>query len=200
MVVQRMTDPNLFDPFAMQPEPVAEFTTPDHNASSVVLSEKPPTVRERLMANAGGNRRRGRPSNADKEANAKKAAPPVEPGKYVQPMQDFYEAVGIFALPFHPRFGMTMLNPAREASEEEAAKGTEPPSVARNCALAWDAAAQQSEGVRRALDRFLTVGVLGALVTAHVPIFMALAAGTKLDPNVMMENFKRTEETDTDGE
>lgn len=181
---------NPFDPFAMQPEPVEDFTVPDHEASAVVVAEEQPSVRQRLMNN-GGRARRGRPpSTEDKKANDKKPAPPNEPGKYVQPMQDLYEGIGIFTMPFHPRFGMTMLSPYREPNEEEKAKGVEPPSVARNCALAWDAAAQQSEGVRRALDRFLTVGVMGTLMTAHIPLFMAVAAGTKLDPMAMMNRGK----------
>lgn len=182
----------------VQPQPVDDFTVPNHQASTVVTAEKEPSVRERLMAN-GGRNRRGRPSNAEKALN-KKPDPPNEPGKYVQPMQDFYEGVGFFAMPFHPRLGMTLLNPAREANEEELKKGIEPPSVAANCAKAWDDAAQQSPAVRRALDRFLTVGVMGALITAHVPIFMALASGTKLDPMVMMENFRRQQEETSEDE
>lgn len=176
-----MTSP--FDPFALQPQPVDDFMVPQHEASTVVVDEKPPTVRERLMGNRSPRQRRT--STEDKKANDKKA-PPVEPGKYVQPMQDFYEMVGIVAMPFHPRFGMTMLNPAREPTEDETAKGIEPPSTARNCALAWDAAAQQSEAVRRALDKFMTASVMGTLFAAHAPLFMALASGTRLDPSQLM--------------
>ncbi len=191
-----MTSP--FDPFALQPQPVDDFVVPEHEASTVVVAEKPKTVRERLMLNGGSRQRRT--STEDKKANTTKA-PPVEPGKYVKPIQDFYESVGFLAMPFHPRLGMTLLSPAGELSEEDIKKGkTEPPSVAANCAVAWDNAAQQSETIRKALDRFLTVGIMGALVTAHVPIFMALAAGTKMDPMAMMENFRQSKVEDDDSE
>lgn len=182
-----MSDP-FFDPFALQPEPI-DFPVPQHEASastetmSSVDSLKAPSVRERLMGNSG--KKRGERLSVTSEAKEQKPVPPNKPGQYVKPLEEMYTALGVFAMPFHPNFGLTMLGPCRPPQEGE----PEPDSVATNCAKAVDLAAQRSPAVRRMLESFMTASTLGTVVAAHVPLFLALAAGTKLDPGAAMERF-----------
>lgn len=181
------------------PEPAPDFT-PYHDESLVVpnfrasedsphrtqtAKEPPLTMRERLQ---GLRNDSTKPRNV-KLPKEKKSVPNV-PGQFVDAVEDFYNLMGMIAMPFDPEFGITMVSPHKEPTETE----PEPPTTAHRCAVAWDEAAQRSESVRRMLDNFTTVTVWGALAAAHAPLLMILAKnhtpfGARLDPARAMEDM-----------
>lgn len=114
-----------------------------------------------------------------------KPAPPNIPGQYVQPLTDIYLGAAMLAMPFKPRVAITIMAPVGVPTEDT----PNPPTVAQNCAEAWDKAAQRSPAVRRFLDGMLTASVAGTLIAAHLPIVLALLADSpisdKIDPDLM---------------
>ncbi len=184
-----MTD---LTPEWMQPEDTP--IVPDHTAS-----KDPYEVPVAQNGHKSGPTRTGSILRAtrpgEKRAKAPKGPPPEnKPGQFVEPLTDFYNTVAIALMPFKPAVAMTIMTPAREDDTR---------TVAENCAIAWDEAAQKNESIRRALKTFTTIGVYGALFIAHAPIFMAGIQGTELEkrfnPAAAMEDMLRKEaEKDTD--
>lgn len=183
-----------FVPYHTDSDP--DFIAPDFTASSdspnrTRTQEPPLTLRERLQGMRDKTSDKPRNVRLPKE---KKSVPNV-PGQFIEPVEDFYNLMGMVAMPFDPEFSMTLMSPHKEATAEE----PEPPTVAHRCAVAWDEAAQRSESVRRALDRFTTATVLGTLVAAHAPLLLVLAKnhtpfGARLDPAKAMEDMLRKRE------
>lgn len=177
-------------------EPAPDFTpyhepvvVPNHRATEdsphrTRTQEPPLTLRERLRSMRSDDDKRPRNVRLPKE---KKHVPNV-PGQFVDSVEDFYNLIGMVAMPFDPEFAMTMVSPHKAPTEDE----PDPPTTAHRCAVAWDEAAQRSESVRRMLDNFNTVTVWGALAAAHAPLLLILAKnhtpfGERLDPAVAME-------------
>jgi hypothetical protein len=164
---------------------------PNHHATvdgEVQEAPKPASpFRERFLKNKPpkDSVRDTRPLKAQKVV-------PNKPGQFVEPLTDFYNTMALVAMPFKPEVSMAILGPCRPQTEDEVAKDVQPPTVAENCARAWDEGAQRSESLRRVLDTFLTVGVVGTIIAAHTPIIMALA-GDKLNPAAAMEAMLRRE-------
>lgn len=181
-------------------EPAPDFTpyhdtpvVPNHHATEdgpqrTSTKEPPLTLRERLNGMRTGKDDRARNVKLPKE---KKHVPNV-PGQFIPAVEDFYNLMGMVAMPFDPEFAMTMISPHTEPTAEN----PDPPTVAHRCAVAWDEAAQRSESVRRMLDNFTTVTVWGALAAAHAPLLLILAKnhtpfGARLDPARAMEEMLR---------
>ena len=167
----------LFDP----------FTVPNHRASDGASTEDAPksTVRERLM----GRTR----TTTEKPRNVKttKKVVPNVPGQFIEPLTDFYNGLAMAVMPFKPQVSMTLISPCREPRDES---DVDIPTVAENCARAWDEAAQRSESVRRMLDGFNGVSVWGGLIAAHMPLVMALG----FNPAGAMENMLKRQQREGD--
>lgn len=199
MEPERLSERDFFD---LTPETVPfERVVPNHRAtvdSDAPSLEEPPKrtpLRDRIL--------KGKDS-ADKPRDtrpkpAKKHVPNV-PGQFVEPLTDFYNGAAMLLMPFKPTVSMAIIGPARTPTQEELETSADIPSVAENCARAWDEAAQRSESVRRMIDGFLTVGVWGALIAAHVPIMVAVAGDNpKFNPAAAMEAMlRKQQETGTE--
>lgn len=173
----------------------AEPVVPNHRASKDPFDPSPvdgPTRGRNIFQRAA----KGEPKPSMARAKRQTSPPPpVVKGEFIEPLTDVYNTIGIALMPFKPQVAIALVSPAREATEEEKAKGIDPPTVAENCARAWDEVAQKNESVRRALKAMTTVGVWGGLFMAHAPILMAVMAdtplGEKLNPAAGAEAFLR---------
>lgn len=183
------SDPTDFTPYHTDETVIVpDFRASDDSPNRTATREPPQTMRERL--------RSLRSSTEDKPRNVKlpkeKKQVPNRPGQFIAPVEDFYNLLGMVAMPFDPEFSMAMVSPHKEPTIEE----PDPPTTAHRCAVAWDEAAQRSESVRRMLDNFTTVTVWGALAAAHAPLLLILAKnhtsfGARLDPATAMEDMLR---------
>lgn len=178
-----------FEPYHTgEPTIVPNFRASDDSPHRTATREPPLTLGERLRGMRAGKAEKARNVKLPKE---KKSVPNV-PGQFIEAVEDFYNLMGMVAMPFDPEFAMTMVSPHKEPTPEN----PEPPTVAHRCAVAWDEAAQRSESVRRMLDSFTTATVWGALAAAHAPLLLILAKnhtpfGARLDPARAMEDMLR---------
>jgi hypothetical protein len=182
-------DPFNFSDVMPSAVPAEDFVTPNHRAgnASIVDTERPRTVRERLMGNKAKEPRNVTPKP--------RKVVPNKPGQFIEPLTDMYTGIAMVLMPFKPAVSMTIMSPVHEPTDEV----PNPITVAENCARAWDEAAQRSERVRLMLDGFLTVGVWGAVLTAHIPIL--LAAAPSMNPATAMEAMlRRQQEQESDKE
>lgn len=62
-------------------------------------------------------------------------------------------------------------------------------SQAEACGKAWEKAADESPAVREAIEKMLTVSVWGAVLGAHAPIFLAVAAAAGVVPQAFAGTF-----------
>jgi hypothetical protein len=182
------------DFFDLTPETVPfERVVPNHKATvdSDTPIEEPPKrspLRDRILKGSSDKPR-------DTRAKPAKKSVPNVPGQFVEPLTDFYNGAAMLLMPFKPAVSMAIIGPARTPTQEELEQSADIPSVAENCARAWDEAAQRSESVRRMIDGFLTVGVWGALIAAHVPILVAVAGDNpKFNPAAAMEAMLRKQQ------
>lgn len=197
-----MTDPEFPQPLDLDSLSIvdapAEHVVPNHHASSDDvpwnLPKDPPwgtenkpkrrTVRERLM---GTKSKEDTPVRDVRPSKPRKSVP-NKPGQFVEPVENFYNLVAMTLMPFRPQVSMAIMMPTAESTED----GIEAPTTAHNCAVAWDEAAQKSEAVRNFLDSFMTVGVVGKLIAAHLPIAMAaMPNNSKWNPAAAMEEMLR---------
>lgn len=189
----------MTDPFT-EPEPLdlsgltatpapfpSPFVVPDHRASNDSSTQDSPkqTVRERLMGRTRTTTEKPRNTKP-----AKKSVPNV-PGQFVEPVTDFYNGLAMVLTPFKPQVSMALLSPCREPRDES---DVDIPTVAENCARAWDEAAQRSESVRRMLDGFNGVTVWGGLIAAHMPLVMALG----FNPAASMESMLKRQQRESE--
>lgn len=56
---------------------------------------------------------------------------------------------------------------------------------AEACGKAWEKAADENPAVREAIEKMLTVSVWGAVLGAHAPIFLAVAAAAGVVPQAL---------------
>lgn len=93
---------------------------------------------------------------------AQDASKPYRPGKYKEPVSQFYVVIGMACAPLAPRTGMAFVENADSVAEE------------------WDKLARTNPKVKRALDRFVTGGGWGGLLLAHGAIGMVAVQETGL--------------------
>jgi hypothetical protein len=168
MVVRLMGDAASFlsgiqvkETDAPQTYHTGETVTPDHNADAPSDADD----RSALDKFIGRKpRARGDKDMAAKPPRARtiKPDPPYRKGQYIEPLESFYNMLGIVTLPFAPNVGV--------AFQENAGK----------CAEALDEAAEKSPGLRRFLNTLTTGGTWGKVAIAHYPIAMAIVAETPL--------------------
>lgn len=189
-----MNEDDLFSELQAVP---AEPVVPNHRASKDPFDPSPgdgPTRGRNIFQRAAKGDAKPSVTRAKRQTSP---PPPVVKGEFIEPLTDLYNTIGIALMPFKPQVAIALVSPARDASEEEKAKGIDPPTVAENCARAWDEVAQKNESVRRALKTMTTVGVWGGLFMAHAPILMAIMAdtplGERLNPAAGAEAFLRSQ-------
>jgi hypothetical protein len=151
--VTEPTDPGGIDFSALNANdapPITDPVKPNHKASQ----DRP----------RGSARRRATENSEAKDkptsTRTKKAANPLPPkrkGQFVEPLENMYGTMGLMLMPFRP---MTA-----QATMENA----------HNCAVAVDEWAYQNDAVRRIIHKLVTASAAGAVITAHLPILMALA-------------------------
>jgi hypothetical protein len=189
-----MTIPDPFDNLSFDDVPPV---VPNHHASVPLDAIADPFEKPKEPTRTGGILKamtgRTKEHKSTRTTGRARTSPPPEnrPGQFVQPIEEFYTFLGIAAMPFKPAVAMTLLSPPPGVEDPTA------PTVAHNCAVAWDEVAQKNEAVRRALKTFTTVSVWGALITAHVPILMAAIDGTDLakrfNPATGAEDFLKSQ-------
>jgi hypothetical protein len=133
-------------------EPIAE-TKPNSRASK---------DRPRLGAWGGRNRGSGEapkePPRRGRPPKAKPTIPAYKAGMFVQPLTDMYTGVGMMLTPFDQVCAKAVIDNAEQ------------------CARSLDQLARTNESVRRVLFGMMQTGAWGAVLVAHLPIIMAVAA------------------------
>jgi len=104
----------------------------------------------------GPNEPRARKPKRERE----KKPPPPKPraGALVKPLTDMYAALGMMITPFDRPCGTTII------------------ANAEPCAEALDKLARENAAARRVIVAMLETSVWGAVIAAHAPILMAVAA------------------------
>lgn len=184
MTSPEWTEPELdLSSLNVVPADAPEFVVPNHRATADPSTVEPErkSVRDRLM----GTKTKTEPRNV-KVPKPRKVVP-NRPGQFIEPLETFYNTMAMVLMPFKPEVSMVIMSPAGPSTED----GVEPPTVARNCAVAWDEAAQRSEVVRNFLDSFTTISVAGKLLAAHAPIALALMPPRFSPAQAMEDMLKR---------
>jgi hypothetical protein len=183
-VVVLVTFPDFLDGVVPTPAPEPDPVVPDFHAGAE--QQERPSLFQR--SNGRTTRTKERPTRTQKP---EKPAPPYQPGKVRDAMLETYGAFAFFVMPFKPNVAITIMSPVKPATEET----PNPPTVAENCADAWEAAAKQYPWVRKMLEGGIGFAVITGLVLAHAPIFSAVVEGTslaeKLNPAAAMEAMLR---------
>lgn len=168
-----------------QPEPVQEPVVPNYRATEDRQNGRSTRLRDRM--------KEPREPRARKPP---KPAPPYEPGKVHEAALQFYGMTALTIMPFKPPVAMAILTPVRPPTEEE----PEPPSVAENCAAAWEAAAKHYPWVRRLVEGGESFAVIIGLIVAHAPIAAALFEGTEVakrfNPATVMEEYLKRQQSE----
>lgn len=134
---------------------------PNHRASSGETGEKPRMAASRLFGRTGGASS-NRATNTRPPKRERESPPPLKPGMKGQ-LSDFYQGVGAMLRPFDELLGDTII--------EQADK----------CADSVYKLAQTNDAVRRAILAFATTSASGAVIMAHLPIFLVAARHSKSD-------------------
>lgn len=162
----------LDNPFEATPaEPTGDFVTPDHKAGKDEPQPRKPFPRRVSVEDLKARREKSVVDSfvPDKVPNRK--------GQFVKPVAEFYVVLGMAVTPLKPNVGRVFAEQAQD------------------CAEAWDKLAHENETVRRYLQGFLTVNTAGALLFAHIPIALAIAAEL---PIVQKRAGKKLEEEQTE--
>lgn len=85
--------------------------------------------------------------------------PASKPGEFVEPLTEFYVLAGMT---------VSMLDKKDQVCGPAIAESAE------SCAKAWDELAQKNPAVRHAIRSMLQVSAVGAVVSAHLPIMIAI--------------------------
>lgn len=171
----------MTDPFDDLPDAVsAPPVVPNHRASRDPFDPFP-DVENRPTRGLNIFKGAAKTGRTPREPRAKRPTtppPPVNKGEFVQPLEDIYSTIAMALLPLKPTVAMAIVSPVRAQTDEELKADIQPPTVAHNCAVAWDEVAQKNESVRRVLKQMTTIGVWGGLIMAHAPILAAVMAET----------------------
>lgn len=145
-----------------------EHVKPDHKASSDGHS------RARDFFSSRG--KKDSKSTSQRPQRSKRPAPPNSPGQFIEPVEEFYNTVALFMMPFKPRVAMAFM------------------SQAHDCAVAWDDAAQKNENLRRLLFGLSVAGTWSKVFMAHAPILAAIVMEKSEDTPIgdMMEQYLKT--------
>jgi len=150
------SDPPRAQEGFITPNPSANGERPERPVS--FADHVPKTMRERLR-----NRMREEVKQSAQDASSKVEdffSQPVSnrKGQFVKPLTEMYTSMAFMVAPFNQNVARAI---AMNASK---------------CAEAWDELAHQNEAVRKALKGLLSTNATVAVVIAHVPILLAVAA------------------------
>jgi hypothetical protein len=127
---------------------------PDHTLSEE--SRKGPSL-PWLTGKPGKSGPRPGRAPRDETPKLKPAAPRMPAGGLAQPLNDIYVMIGALLAPIDPTCGGAIIRQAPE------------------CAKALEALAKQNPEVRRVLVALVSTSAYGAVITAHIPIVLAVA-------------------------
>lgn len=130
-------------------ESVPDFKASEEKAESVVNKTRR-KVRERAAAKEAASAPRAR-------RTTKRASAPKK-GAYKETLQEMYAYVGMGIMIVDPTCGNAVIESAEQ------------------CAQSLDDLAYTNESVRRVLDTLTQGSAIGAVIMAHLPIVMAVAA------------------------
>lgn len=137
---------------------ITDAPIPDHTATADgedVLTSRSPNRTEALKALAAGKRGPGRPRKERAEKPAKPAA--VAPrGGFVGPLTEMYGFVALAIMPFDANCAMAIMQAAPEAAKS------------------LDNLAKTNPAVKRVLIAITQTSAWGAVITAHLPIIIAI--------------------------
>lgn len=130
----------------MDTMPDTEHVTPNFEAS-----QDPPAGFKRIWTPPAAKAKTAR------EPKLKKAAPRMPTGGLAGPLTDVYTMIGAVLTPIDPVCGQAVMMGAPD------------------CAKALEKLAKSNPEVRRVLVGLVTTSTWGAVITAHIPIIMAIA-------------------------
>jgi hypothetical protein len=161
----------------------AQIGTPDDLDPSVEPAPQRLTAGERArrLVDQARNKPPEEPRKRTTTRSTTPKEPPSKPGEFVEPLTQFYVMAGmtVAALDKHDQ----VCGPAIAESAEQ-------------CAQAWDDLAQKNPAVRRALRSMLQVSAVGAVVSAHLPIMIAIL--TQHMPGAVPPSMRPVEASEDD--
>jgi hypothetical protein len=127
---------------------------------------------------------RNRPESLPRKKTSTRSTvrePPAKPGEFVAPLVEFYTMAGM---------AVAVMDKKDQVCGPAIAES------AQQCAEAWDNLAQKNPAVRKALRSLLSASAVGAIVTAHLPIMIAIL--TQHMPGVIPPNMRSVAIDDQD--
>lgn len=93
-------------------------------------------------------------------------------------LEAFYMGIGVFLLPVSPKDGMLFVtfDPTNETEP------VRPTFHAKQCASSLATMAEQSPFVRNLLEKMMTGGAAGAVITSHAALILAIMANHDMNP------------------
>lgn len=137
---------------------ITDAPLPDHSASADsddVLSTRSPSRTEQLKSLAG-KRGPGRPRKERAEKAPSKPVPAAPRGGFVGPLTEMYGFIALALMPFDAECAMAIMQAAPQAAKS------------------LDTLAKTNPGVRRVLIAITQTSAWGAVITAHLPIIVAI--------------------------
>lgn len=132
-----------------------------HVEETAPLTHEPPQPEKRSWKDYfTGNAKSKTSANSASEPKKRKLpkpAPAHPKGGLIEPLENMYVSIGMVVLSFDPHCGNTIIENANA------------------CAKSLDDLAKRNPAVRRVLMRLISTSALGAVITAHAPIMMAIA-------------------------
>lgn len=115
-----------------------------------------------------------------KEAPKKSPAPKRAPRKaqLESRLEQFYMGIGIFLLPLSPKDAALFVS----FDPTNANDPVRPTFHAQQCASSMAGLAEQSPAVRNILEKMMTGGAVGAVLTTHISLAMAIMANHDINP------------------
>jgi hypothetical protein len=161
--------------------PAPEFAAPKFNWDEAPVNDaptftapqqekpRPPLFGSRAKKSAEGNKR---PAPRARTSSPKKNVPPSKEGQFTDTLMQMYGMVAMTVGMKDPQCAKVIMKQGEE------------------CAIAWDKLAVENDSVRKILFALTNVTGVGAVVAAHVPIAMAIAAhhGPGIGPKVVADD------------
>lgn len=136
---------------------ITDAEVPDHTASGDIdeaLSSRGPNRTEKLKALAGARPKRERVERPKRE---RKPMPPAPRGGFVAPLIEMYGFVALAIMPFDAECAMAIMQAAPKAAES------------------LNELSKVNPSVKRVLIMLTQTSAWGAVITAHLPIIIAVS-------------------------
>lgn len=129
--------------------PITEPRKPDHKASRTRSWGRRASTSE-----SSGTKDR---TTYTPRAKTRKPPPPRRKGMFIEPLENIYASMAIVLMPFDPICANAIA------------------AAAPACAKSLDDLAYQNDAVRRMIFALVNTSAIGAVITAHLPILLAVA-------------------------